>query len=162
GKIEIFGLKRFRENLCNLARDLQDQVINSIFYSNNIKEVIKLIRTSIAKLKRGEYKVEDLAIWGVVDSFSNPKPPQVVAAEKANKSGYLVAKGDKIGYVIIKGSSNVSNRAEPFFMVKEKNKIDVEYYLNNQIIPSLMIVLKYFGIKEKDLKMLGADILDLF
>ncbi len=162
GKIEVFGLKRFRENLCDLARELQDQVINSILSSNNIKDVIKFVRTSIAKLKRGEYNIEDLAIWGVVDSFSNPKPPQVIAAEKANKSGYLVAKGDKIGYVIIKGSSNVSNRAEPFFMVKEKNKIDVEYYLNNQIIPSLIIVLKYFGIKEKDLKMLGADILDLF
>ncbi len=66
-------------------------------------------------------------------------------------AGYQVSKGDKIGYVIVKGSGKLSGRAYPYFMVKP-DRIDVDYYIDHQIIPAALRILGYFGITDKQLK----------
>jgi len=77
-------------------------------------------------------------------------------------SGYVIMKGGKIGYVVVKGVGKVSDRVEPYFMVKDKNRIDVDYYVDKQIVPAVLRILEPFGIKESNLKGGGMDILSYF
>ena len=165
GKVDIVGFEAIRGDWCELAKEAQRNVIEIILKSGKVDEAVKYVRKIIMSLRRGEFKIEDLIIWKGLDKDINEytiTAPHVVAAKKAIKAGYLVTKGSKIGYVIVKGTGKLSERAEPYFLVKDNSRIDVTYYIENQIIPSVMHVLGIFGIKEESLKSGGTDILSFF
>ena len=165
GKIDIVGFEAVRGDWCDLAKNVQTQVINLILKSGKVDDAIKYVKSVIFDLRRYNFRIEDLIIWKSIDKNLEEydvTAPHVVAAKKAAKAGYLISKGVKIGYVIVKGPGKVSDRAEPYFMVKEKNRIDVEYYVDRQIIPVAMRILEGFGVKESSLKTGGVDILSFF
>ncbi len=166
GKVDIVGFEAVRGDWCDLAKEVQRVVIEKILMTDKVDEAVKYVKETIMKLRRGEFKLEDLIIWKSLDKDLNEydvDAPHVVAAKKAMKSGYLVTKGTKIGYVVVKGSGKLSDRAEPYFLVKDKSRIDVEYYVDKQIVPAAMRILERFGIKESSLKTTGGtDILSFF
>jgi len=75
--------------------------------------------------------------------------------------GYGIDVGDKIGYVIVKGSGKISERARPYIAVDIKD-IDIDYYIEHQILPSVIRILSYFGVTEKHLKGIGKTSRSLF
>ncbi|MFP3346066.1 MAG: DNA polymerase II [Sulfolobaceae archaeon] len=165
GRIDIVGFEAIRGDWCELAREVQRNVIEIILRTGKVDDAVRYVRKTVLSLRRGEFKIEDLIIWKGLDKDVNEyaiTAPHVVAAKKAIKAGYLVTKGSKIGYVIVKGTNKLSERAEPYFLVKDNSRIDISYYVDNQIIPSAMHVLKVFGIKEDSLKSGGTDILSFF
>ncbi|BFH72481.1 DNA polymerase II [Sulfurisphaera javensis] len=165
GKIDIVGFEAVRGDWCDLAKQVQINVIELILKTGKVDDAVKYVKSVIFDLRRYNFKIEDLIIWKSIDKNLDEydvTAPHVVAAKKAAKAGYLISKGVKIGYVIVKGAGKISDRAEPYFMVKEKNKIDVEYYVDKQIIPVAMRILEGFGIKESSLKTGGVDILSFF
>lgn len=165
GKIDIVGFEAVRGDWCELAKNVQSRVIELILKTGKVDEAVKFVKSIIFDLRRYSFRIEDLIIWKSIDKNLEEydvTAPHVVAARKAMKAGYLVSRGVKIGYVIVKGSGKVSDRAEPYFMVKEKNRIDVEYYVDRQIVPVAMRILEGFGVKESSLKSGGVDILSFF
>jgi len=56
-----------------------------------------------------------------------------------------------VGYVIVKGSGPLSTRAKPYFMASI-DEIDVDYYVDKQVIPAALRILAYFGVTDKQLK----------
>ncbi|MGC9105350.1 MAG: DNA-directed DNA polymerase [Thermoprotei archaeon] len=166
GKVDIVGFEAVRGDWCDLAKEVQRVVIEKILMTDKVDEAVKYVKETIMKLRRGEFKLEDLIIWKSLDKDLNEydvEAPHVVAAKKAMRNGYLVTKGTKIGYVVVKGSGKLSDRAEPYFLVKDKSRIDVEYYVDKQIVPAAMRILERFGIKESSLKTTGGtDILSFF
>ncbi len=166
GTIDIVGFEAVRGDWCDLAKEVQRVVIEKILTTDNVNEAVKYVKDVVMKLRRQEFRIEDLVIWKSIDKDINEyevDAPHVVAAKKAAKYGYLVTKGTKIGYVIVKGTGKLSDRAEPYFLVKDKSRIDVEYYVDKQIIPAAMRILERFGVKESALKTTGGtDILSFF
>ena len=165
GKIDIVGFEAVRGDWCDLAKEVQTRVIEIILRSGKVDEAVKYVKSVIFDLRRYNFRIEDLIIWKSIDKNLDEydvTAPHVVAAKKAAKAGYLISKGVKIGYVIVKGAGKISDRAEPYFMVKDKTRIDVEYYIERQIIPVAMRILEGFGVKESSLKTGGADILSFF
>jgi DNA polymerase I len=163
-KIDIVGFEAVRGDWCDLAKDLQRQVIEKILLSS-VDDAVRLARETIMKLRRKEFRIEDLIIWKSLDKSIDEyevEAPHVSAAKKAMKAGYAIFKGGKIGYVIVKGSGKISDRAEPYFMIKDLSRIDVDYYIDKQIVPAVMRVLESFGIKESTLKSGGFDIMNFF
>ncbi|MDW7998709.1 MAG: hypothetical protein RMI30_04570, partial [Thermodesulfovibrio sp.] len=69
--------------------------------------------------------------------------PHVVAAKRLLEKGIPVGEGSVIGYIIQRGSGSISERAYPVELA-DFSKIDTEYYIENQIIPTAMRVLKVF------------------
>jgi DNA polymerase I len=164
GKIDIVGFEAVRGDWCDLAKDLQRRVIEKILTSG-VDEAVKLVRDVIMKIRRKEVPIQDLVIWKSLDKSLEEyevDAPHVNAAKKAMKAGYVIFKGGKIGYVIVKGSGKISERAEPYFMVNDINRIDIDYYIDKQIVPSAMRILEQFGIKESTLKNTSFDILNFF
>ncbi|BBG24631.1 DNA polymerase [Sulfuracidifex tepidarius] len=126
---------------------------------------IREARDEIKRIRRGEFEVKEMIIWKEIDRdlsvYRQPYPLFVVAAMKANKQGGSINRGDRIGYVVCEGA-RMQDKVEPFFMVKDKRRIDKEFYVEKQIIPLAMRVLKHVGVKEKDLREGGFDISNYF
>ncbi len=126
---------------------------------------IKEARDEIKRIRRGEFDMKEMIIWKEIDRdlslYRQPYPLFVIAAIKANKQGNSINRGDRIGYVVCEGT-RMQDKVEPFFMVKDKRRIDKEFYVEKQIIPLAMRVLKYVGVKEKDLREGGFDISNYF
>jgi len=163
-KIDIVGFEAVRGDWCDLAKDLQRQVIERILLSS-VDDAVRLARETIMKLRRKEFRIEDLIIWKSLDKSIDEyevEAPHVSAAKKAMKAGYAIFKGGKIGYVVVKGAGKISDRAEPYFMVKDLSRIDVDYYVDKQLVPAVMRILESFGIKESTLKTGGFDIMNFF
>ncbi|AAK40441.1 DNA polymerase [Saccharolobus solfataricus] len=164
-KIDIARKGEEDMNLCELARNIKRKIIEEILISKDVKKAIKLVKSTVIKLRRGEFDNEELITWAKIErdlNEYNNQLPFVTAARKAIQSGYLISKDSKIGYVIVKGLGPLNDRAEPFFLVKEKNRIDIEYYVD-QIFRETLKLLKPLGVNEESLKKTNiTDILDLF
>ncbi len=130
-----------------------------------VDEAVKTAREAIMKVKRREFDLHDMIIWKSLDKGLDEyevDAPHVIAAKKAMNAGFAISKTGKIGYVILKGGGKISDRVEPYFLVKDKSRIDTEYYVDKQIVPAVMRILESFGVKENNLKGAGIDIMDYF
>jgi len=158
GRIDIVGFEAVRGDWCELAKEVQSTTAEIVLKTGNIDKAIEYVRKVIKELKEGKIPIEKLVIWKTLSKKLEEyehDAPHVVAARRMREAGYEVSAGDKVGYVIIKGRGNISSRAYPYFMVKP-DQIDVDYYIDRQIIPAALRILGYFGVTENQLKAAAA------
>lgn len=163
GRIDVVGFEAVRGDWSDLAKETQLAVAEIVLRTGDVNKAVKYVRDVISRLKRREIPVEKLVIWKTLSKSLEEyeaEAPHVVAARMMESMGYKVSPGMKIGYVIVKGSGKVSKRVKPHFIVKPE-EIDVDYYIDKQVIPAALRILGYFGITEKRLKSGGgASLLD--
>ncbi len=153
-KIDVVGFEAVRGDWSELAKEIQLRVAEIVLRTGNVDEAVKYVREVIERLRGGEIKLRKLIIWKTLTKRPEEyvaDQPHVHAARIMERAGIRIKPGMKIGYVIVKGSGNLSRRARPYFMVNEKD-IDINYYIEKQIIPAAMRILSYFGVKETMLK----------
>jgi len=151
GNLEIRGFETVRRDWCELSKKIQRDVLTTILKERDPVKAVQLVRDTIKKIKDGDVKLEDLVIFEQVTrplSEYEQIGPHVKAAQKAKSRGRPVGEGSVIGFVIVKGSGSISDRAEPIEDVKP-NQYDPDYYINNQILPASMRVLKALGYTEQ-------------
>ncbi len=154
GRIDIVGFEAVRGDWCELAKEVQWKVAELVLKYGETREAIEYVRKVVKELEQGKVPLEKLVIWKTLSKKLEEyehEAPHVVAARRMKAAGYSVSVGDKIGYVIVKGTGRISRRAYPYFMVKPSD-IDVNYYVDHQVIPAALRILGYFGITEKKLK----------
>jgi DNA polymerase Pol2 len=157
GKLEIRGFETVRRDWCDLAKQVQHEVLRIILFEKDLNKAIKFVKDEIEKIKKGKAKIEDLVIrTQLTSSLSSYKQigPHVKAAQKLKEKGLQVLEGMIIEYIIVKGKGSISDRAEPLELYK--GDYDPEYYVNNQVLPAALRVLQAFGIKE-DLSLAKQD-----
>jgi DNA polymerase I/DNA polymerase-2 len=153
GNIEIRGYEAVRRDWCELSKKIQRDVLVTILKEKNPEKAIQLVRDTIKKLREGRVELEDLVIWEQITRPLNQYEqigPHVKAAQKARMRGRPIAEGSVIGFIITKGKGSISDRAEPIEDVKP-DQYDPEYYIEHQIIPASMRVLKALGITKEDI-----------
>ncbi len=160
GKIVIVGFEAVRGDWAEIAKEVQEKVIEILLTEKEavkaVDKAVEYVQKVINDLRAGKVPIEKLVIWKTlskrIEEYVSPEP-HVTAAKILKKLGYEVRVGDKIGYVIVKkGGSRLSDRARPYIIVKDPKEIDVEYYIDKQIIPAAMRILAYFGVRESQLK----------
>jgi DNA polymerase I len=155
GRIDIVGFEAVRGDWAEIAKEVQEKVTEILLKKNSVDEAIQYVRRVIADLKAGKIPLDKLVIWKTlskrIEEYS-VDAPHVVAARKLLKAGIKVSVNDKIGYVILKGGGKISSRAEPYIFVKDPRLVDVEYYIDHQIVPAALRILNYFGVTETQLK----------
>ncbi|MET1101223.1 MAG: DNA polymerase II [Pyrodictiaceae archaeon] len=167
GRIDIVGFEAVRGDWCELAKEVQSKVAEIILKTGETSKAINYVRDVVAKLSKGLIPLEKLIIWKTLSKKIEEyeaEAPHVTAAKRMIEQGYKVGPGDKIGYVVLKGAGKVSQRAYPYFMAKV-DQIDVNYYIDHQVIPAALRILGYFGVTEKQLKAAATgqrSILDFF
>ncbi|MDI6798748.1 MAG: DNA polymerase domain-containing protein [Candidatus Aenigmarchaeota archaeon] len=144
--------KTVRRDWCQLAKDIQRQVLVTILRDKDPAKAIQLVRDTIKKIKEGRVSLDDLTIFEQITrplSAYEQIGPHVKAAQKARARGRPIGEGTVIGFVIVKGTGSISDRAEPVEDVKP-NQYDPKYYVEHQILPASMRVLKALGYTEQE------------
>jgi len=155
GRIDVVGLEAVRGDWSELAKEVQEKVIEIVLKNAEPNNAVKYVRKVINELKNQKIPLEKLIIWKTLSKKIEEYEVDIAhvrVAKMLMKLGYKVSKGEKIGYIICKGGGEkLSEKVKPYILVKNYNEVDTNYYINKQIIPAAMRVLKYFGITEQQL-----------
>jgi DNA polymerase I/DNA polymerase-2 len=152
GDLEIRGFETVRRDWCELSKRIQRQVLTIILREKDPVKAVQSVRDTIKKIKEGKASLEELTI---LEQITRPLSayeaigPHVKAAQKAKARGRPVGEGTVVAFIITKGSGSISDRAEPVEDVK-LNQYDPNYYIEHQILPASMRVLKALGYTEQE------------
>lgn len=166
GEIIVRGLEVRRGDWCDLAKELQSEVIRIILEEEDPGKAAKFVKDIISRVSDGKVPLSELVIHKTLTkSIARYESAQahVRAAEKAIELDLAAEIGTKISYVIVKGTGNLSDRAYPVDMFQKFEKgmlyakdktyeLDSDYYIEKQLIPTAMRILGYFGYSEDDFK----------
>jgi len=160
GKIKIKGFELVRRDWAKIARDTQLAVLEAILKEGSKEKAVKEVKDAIARLRSGEVPLKELAIHTQLRKGIGGydiKSPELGAAKKANHQGVKrreESEGAAIGYVITKHGNTISEKAE---IEETAQDYDADYYINHQLIPATLKILKELGINEEELKGGGAQ-----
>ena len=180
GILVVKGLEVRRGDWCELAKNVQKSVIEIILKEENPEKAAEYVRKVINDIKSGKVRLEDVVIYkGLTkrpDKYES-KQAHVKAALRAMELGIVYSVGSKVGFVVVEGAGNVGDRAYPVDLIEEFDgenlvirtrsgnmvkKLDKDYYINHQIIPSVLRILERFGYNEASLKGATQKTLDAF
>ncbi len=160
GEIYVRGLEVRRGDWCELAKEVQEKVIEIVLQEGNPQKAKKYVQEIIKTLKKGgltEELLEKLVIYKTITRSLEDyvsEQAHVRAVKEAIKRGFKYRPGMKVGILIIKGpGEKISDRAIVYDLFDPSvHKVDVDYYIDNQIIPAALRILSVFGITESELK----------
>jgi DNA polymerase I len=157
-KIIIKGLEFVRRDWANIAKKTQRAVLETLLIEGNVEKARKIIQNVIDDLKKGKVDKEDLIIY--TQLTKDPKEykttaPHVEVAKRILKKGGRLRVGDVIGYIITSGEKSISERAK---LPEEAKDYDVEYYIENQILPPVLRIMEALGVSKEELKNFGKQI----
>ncbi len=153
GALTIRGLEKVRKDWSAIAKDTQERVLNYVLKDEDVEGAVKHVKSIIEKLRKGNFSLHDITIH---EQLTKPLReykqigPHVAAAKKILERGRPMGAGMIVIYAITKGKGSISERAEPIEDVTIE-RIDEEYYINNQIVPAALRILQVLGVSEEQL-----------
>ncbi|MCL4379364.1 MAG: DNA-directed DNA polymerase [Candidatus Marsarchaeota archaeon] len=160
GRIKIRGFELVRRDWSWVARDTQKRVLEAILKDGSAEKAAQIVKEVVRRLREGKVPLKDLAINTQlrkgIDSY-DAKSPELGAARKAVKAGQKTrdeVEDAVISYVITRHGSTISDKAE---LEEFARDYDPDYYINNQVIPATMRILKELNFNEDELKGLGTQ-----
>jgi DNA polymerase I len=151
--LDIIGLEVIRGDWAEIAKKVQEHVLEIVLKDQSPKNAIEYVHETIAELKQKKVPIRDLIIWKTLTKPPEQyviRTPHVEAAKILKEKGWKLTGGDKVGYVILLGKGRFYNRVKPYIFANY-NEIDLDYYITNQIIPAATRILGFFNVTEKDL-----------
>jgi DNA polymerase elongation subunit (family B) len=151
--ITIKGFETVRRNVSPIAKKTQEKVIEIILKENAPEKAFEFVNKVIADLKNKKVDTEDLAIsTQLTKSLSSYDSigPHVAVAKRMKANGLEIFSGMIIRYVVTAGKELIRDRAKLPEEVK-KGEYDVDYYINNQLLPSVESIFEVFGYRTEDL-----------
>jgi DNA polymerase I len=153
GGLDIVGLEVVRSDWSNIARRVQEGVLEHVLRDQSTEKAVRDVRKTIGSLRNGEVPITDLilrkALTKPIEKYAI-RAPHVEVARQMMKEGWEMTVGDKVPYVIAKGSGSLYKRARPPYGVM-RDDVDFEYYVENQVKPVAMRILERFGVDERRL-----------
>ncbi len=154
GKIKIRGFETVRRDWCNLAREVQNKVLQKILNEGNEKSALELVKKTIMDLKERRIKREEIIIRTQLKKpISEYKAitPHVIAAQKMREKGEPIDMGMLIQYFIAETREKKKLVREKVKLPEEKGEYNIEYYLEHQIIPAVENIFEVFNVNIKEI-----------
>ncbi len=156
-KIKIRGFETVRRDWCNLARETQNKVLELILKNGNEKKAVEYLKEVVKRLKNRDIELKKLIIRTQlkkpIEEYKSINP-HVTIAKRMRAEGMPVDIGMLIEYYIAETNGDNKKKAlvrERAKLPTEKGKYDIEYYLKNQILPSVENILEVFNVKVDEL-----------
>lgn len=153
GRLDIVGLEVVRGDWAEVAKNVQERVLEIILKEQKPEKAVKFIRQYISDMRQKRVPYRKLIIWKTltkpIEQYA-VKAPHVEAARTLMKEGWDLSMGDKIGYVIVAGSGKLYEKAKPYVLASY-DEVDFEYYISNQVVPAASRILAMFGVTEEDI-----------
>jgi DNA polymerase I/DNA polymerase-2 len=153
-KLKIRGFETVRRDWCDLARELQNKILEKILKDGNEKNALELLKKTIKDFKERKIEREEIMIRTQLKKpLSEYKSitPHVIAAEKMKEKGMPINIGMLIRYFIAETREKKSLVREKVKLEDEKGEYNLDYYLNHQIIPAVDNIFQVFGINVKEI-----------
>jgi DNA polymerase I len=153
GTLDIVGLEVIRGDWAEVAKNVQERVLEIILKEESTSKAVNYVHSVIADLRARKVAFRDLVIWKTltkpVDGYA-VRASHVEAAKMLASKGWRLTTGDKVGYVILKGKGRLYSRVKPY-QFADYSEVDTEYYVTNQVVPAATRVLEFFGVTEQQL-----------
>ncbi len=156
GKLKIRGFETVRRDWCQLARKVQNKVLDFVLEDGNDKRAFEYVKDTIHKLKKREIEKENLIIrTQLKKSLSEYKAvsPHVIAARKMKSKGMPIGQGDLIEYFVAEPQRGEKKKLvrDRVKLADEKGDYDIDYYLEHQLLPAVENILQVFNVDTKEL-----------
>ena len=170
GRIKIRGFELVRRDWAGVAKNTQKQVLEAILKDGSKEKAVKIVMDKINELRAGKTPLGELVIYTQlkkgVDKYEI-NSPELAAAKKAKEAGIPIEEGSLMGYIIthkgldnygenlaedskeiISKETSISDKAMPAELAKD---YDADYYIDHQVIPAVLKLLKELGVRKEDL-----------
>jgi DNA polymerase, archaea type len=156
GSLDIVGLEVIRGDWAEIAKIVQEHVLEIILKEQSPKNAINYVHSIVTDLRHKRVPIEDLIIWKTLTKA--PKDyavhaPHVEAAKILIGKGWRLSSGDKVGYIVLAGKGPLYTRVMPYMFAKQ-DQVDIEYYVSNQVLSAAVRILSYFNINERELELI--------
>jgi len=151
--MKIRGFETVRRNWSIIGKEVQENVLNIVLKENKPDKALKYVKQVIDDIKNRKILNEKMIIAtqlskGIGDYASIG--PHVAAAKKMRDKGEDVGPGSIITFIVAPGTGILRDRVKLPNETKE-GEYDPEYYVNNQVIPSVERIFNVLGFKKEDL-----------
>lgn len=147
GKLEIKGFESIRRNWSPISKEVQEKVLHLILTTMEGTQALSYFKEIEKKISTNQIPKEKMIITTTLtkdlENYDS-KGPHVKVAKRIKEKGQQVKAGQKISYIIAKGTGSISEKAR---LPEETDNYDGEYYLKNQIYPSLEKIFEVIGIE---------------
>jgi DNA polymerase, archaea type len=154
GSLDIVGLEVIRGDWAEVAKKVQQHVLEIILKEQSPKKAIEYVQQTVADLKHRKTPFSDFIIWKTLtkppDEYAI-KAPHVEAAKMLKEKGWRLTGGDKVGYVVLMGQGRLYSRVKPYVFAKPSD-VDFEYYISNQVLPAAARILAFFDVTKDQLE----------
>ena len=154
GSLDIVGLEVIRGDWAEVAKRVQQHVLEIILKDQSPKKAIDYVRKTVADLKHRKMPFSDFVIWKTLTKPPEDyaiKAPHVEAAKILKEKGWRLRGGDKVGYVVLSGKGRLYSRVKPHVFADIKD-VDVDYYISNQVLPAAARILVFFNATKRQLE----------
>ncbi len=148
GKIKIRGFETVRRDWCRLAREVQSSVIKMILEEGNEKRALNYVKETIKQIKERKIEKNQMIIRTQLKKpISEYKAisPHVIAAKKMQERKLPIDEA-LVEYFIAETRDKKKLVREKVKLPDEKGEYNIEYYLNNQILPAVENIFQVFNI----------------
>ncbi|MCK9292898.1 MAG: DNA-directed DNA polymerase [archaeon] len=154
GTLKIKGFEFVRRDWCPFVKEVQKKVLELVLEKKDPKEAINLVKKAILDLQEKKVPLEKMIIQSFVrkniTKYKNINPAMSAVLD-GRKRGANVSEKEVIEYIITdKPSKTISEKARLVEFVKDK-EYDVDYYLNNQLLPAVFSILEVFDVSKDEL-----------
>jgi DNA polymerase elongation subunit (family B) len=161
-KIKIRGFETVRRDWCTLARVTQNKVLNYILREGNEKKALEYTKQIVKQLKERKIEISEILIRTQlkkpIEEYKS-ESPHVAIAKKMKSLNMPVDIGMLMQYYIAEPESHQKTKTgknkslirERARLPEEKGEYDINYYLNNQILPAVENIFEVFGVNTKEL-----------
>ena len=152
GKFKITGFEYVRNDWCDYARETQYNVISILLKESNTVKAFDYAKSRIKDLFDGKVPISQLIIRDKLSrdvSEYESNLPHVIVARRMQEAGEVVGRGKIISYVVMQGKGPIYERVSVPELA-DVSKLDLEYYMNNQVIPVVDSIFQVFGYKKED------------
>ena len=161
-KIKIRGFETVRRDWCDLARVTQNKVLEYVLNEGNEKKALEYLKEILKKLKERKIPLKELMIRTQlkksIDEYRSVGP-HVTIAKKMKSLDMPVKIGMLMQYYISEPESSQKTKTgktkgpirERAKLPDEPGEYDIDYYLNNQILPAVENIFEVFNINTKEL-----------
>ncbi len=148
GNIRIKGFEAVRRNLSPIAKETQERVLEIVLKERAPQKALEYISAIVSAARNREIPAQKMIITTQLQkdlASYDSIAPHVAVAQRMRQQGRQVLVGSMIRYIVTAGKDRIRDRAKLPGEVKG-NDYDFEYYINNQILPSVERIMAVFGI----------------
>ena len=153
-RMKIRGFETVRRDWCNLARSLQSKILEMILIDGNEKRALAYFKKIVEDLKARKIERKDILIKTQLKKpLSDYKAitPHVIAAQKIKERGEPLDIGMLLEFFIAETREKKALVREKVKLPDEKGEYNLDYYLNNQLIPAVENIFEVFNVNIKEI-----------